>query len=137
MTIPHSLRASSPITRSVRVTSQIDRILYSNHMDFWIVAIDHELQLVQDPNDPNHRAAQKEQLEVFAGQGYMQGRVVIPIHDEDGRLVAYAGRSVGQTEPRYRFPPRFRKSLVLFNLHRSVNHGKTVVVVEGFFDCLN
>jgi DNA primase len=73
----------------------------------------------------------------FAGQGYMQGRVVIPIHGEDGRLVAYAGRSLGQTEPRYRFPPRFRKSLVLFNLHRAVNHGKTVVVVEGFFDCLN
>ena len=73
----------------------------------------------------------------FAGQGYMQGRVVIPIHDEDDRLVAYAGRSLGQTEPRYRFPPRFRKSLVLFNLHRAVNHGKTVVVVEGFFDCLN
>lgn len=73
----------------------------------------------------------------FAGQGYMQGRVVIPIHGEDGRLVAYAGRSLGQTDPRYRFPPRFRKSLVLFNLHRAVNQGKTVVVVEGFFDCLN
>jgi len=73
----------------------------------------------------------------FAGRGYMEGRIVIPIHDEDGRLVAYAGRSLGPTEPRYRFPPRFRKSLALFNLHRAMLHGKTVVVVEGFFDCLN
>jgi DNA primase len=73
----------------------------------------------------------------FAGQGYMHGSIVIPIQGGDGRLVAYAGRSLGQTEPRYRFPPRFRKSLVLFNLHRAVLHGKTVVVVEGFFDCLN
>ena len=73
----------------------------------------------------------------FGGQGYMHGRIVIPIQGGDGRLVAYAGRSLGQTEPKYRFPPRFRKSLVLFNLHRAVNHGKTVVVVEGFFDCLN
>jgi DNA primase len=72
----------------------------------------------------------------FQGRGYMQGRIVIPIHSEDGRLVAYAGRSLGTTEPRYRFPPRFRKSLVLFNLHRAALHGKTVVVVEGFFDCL-
>jgi DNA primase len=72
----------------------------------------------------------------FAERGYMQGRIVIPIHDEDGRLVAYAGRSLDATEPRYRFPPRFRKSLVLFNLHRAVLQGKTVVVVEGFFDCL-
>lgn len=72
----------------------------------------------------------------FAARGYMQGRIVIPIHDEEGRLVAYAGRSLDAAEPRYRFPPRFRKSLVLFNLHRAVPQGKTVVVVEGFFDCL-
>lgn len=73
----------------------------------------------------------------FAGRGSMQGRIVVPIHGEDGRLVAYAGRSLGPTEPRYRFPPQFRKSLVLFNLHRAMLHGKTVVVVEGFFDCFN
>lgn len=72
----------------------------------------------------------------FRGRGYMQGHIVIPIHNEDGRLIAYAGRSLATAEPRYRFPPRFRKSLVLFNLHRAVLHGKTVVVVEGFFDCL-
>ena len=66
----------------------------------------------------------------------MQGRIVIPIHDDGGRLVAYAGRSLGATEPRYRFPPKFRKSLALFSLHRAVLEDKTVVVVEGFFDCL-
>jgi len=80
--------------------------------------------------------AERFEVGFFAGRGYMQGRIVIPIHDEDGRLVAYAGRSLGPTEPRYRFPPRFRKSLVLFNLHRAALHGKQAVVVEGFFDCL-
>jgi len=70
------------------------------------------------------------------GKGSMAGRIVIPIHDENGLLVAYAGRSIDQTEPRYRFPARFRKSLVLFNLHRAAAEGKTVIVVEGFFDCL-
>jgi DNA primase len=39
-------------------------------------------------------------------------------------------------DPKYRFPPRFRKSLVLFNLHRAAAHGESVVVVEGFFDCI-
>jgi DNA primase len=72
----------------------------------------------------------------YPGKGCMEGRIVIPIHDEGGVLVAYAGRSLGQDEPRYKFPARFRKSLVLFNLHRSVCHGPTVVVVEGFFDCI-
>ena len=69
------------------------------------------------------------------GQGSMAGRIVIPIHDENGVLVAYAGRSVDLTKPRYRFPARFRKSLVLFNLHRATVESKSVVVVEGFFDC--
>jgi DNA primase len=71
------------------------------------------------------------------GKGSMEGRIVIPVHDENGFLIAYAGRSVDQTEPRYRFPARFRKSLVLFNLHRAASESKTVIIVEGFFDCLN
>ena len=71
------------------------------------------------------------------GKGSMVSRIVIPIHDESGLLIAYAGRSVDRTEPKYRFPARFRKSLVLFNLHRAAAAGKSVVVVEGFFDCFN
>ena len=70
------------------------------------------------------------------GKGSMEGRVVIPIHNEEGVLVAYAGRALGAVEPKYRFPPRFRKSVVLFNLHRAGREGKTVVVVEGFFDAV-
>ena len=72
---------------------------------------------------------------LFPGKGSLAGRIVIPIHNEDGILVAYAGRGLGRAEPKYRFPTRFRKSLVLFNLHRAVQHGKRVVIVEGFFDC--
>ena len=62
---------------------------------------------------------------------------MIPIHDEHGFLVAYAGRSIDGTEPKYRFPARFRKSIVLFNLHRAVGCGDSVIVVEGFFDAVN
>ena len=39
------------------------------------------------------------------GTGTMQNRIVIPIHNEDGVLVAYAGRSlVDSTRAKYRFP---------------------------------
>jgi DNA primase len=72
----------------------------------------------------------------YPGKGCMQGRVIIPIHDERGVLVAYAGRVAGVGEPKYKFPSGFRKSLVLFNLHRALEHGRTVVIVEGFFDCI-
>jgi len=68
----------------------------------------------------------------------MHGRLVIPIHNEKGELLAYAGRSVDGSEPKYKFPSGFRKSLVLFNLHRACASGtdRGVVVVEGFFDCM-
>jgi DNA primase len=67
----------------------------------------------------------------------MNGRVVIPIHDECGRLVAYAGRSVDSRQPRYRVPAGFGKSQVLFNFHRAAATAEdTVILVEGFFDCL-
>jgi DNA primase len=73
----------------------------------------------------------------YAGPGIMSGRVVIPIHDEWGRLMAYAGRSVDGRQPRYRFPAGFGKSQVLFNFHRAAaSASDSVVVVEGFFDCL-
>jgi DNA primase len=73
----------------------------------------------------------------YGGTGIMRGRVVIPIHDEHGRLVAYAGRSVDGQQPRYRFPAGFGKSQVLFNFHRAAATSEdTAIVVEGFFDCL-
>lgn len=73
----------------------------------------------------------------YAGPGLLSRRVVIPIHDEGGQLVAYCGRSLEGAEPRYKFPPGFAKSQVLFNLHRAAAGGEeTVIVVEGFFDCL-
>ena len=50
----------------------------------------------------------------------MSGRVVIPIHNERGELVAYAGRSIDGSEPKYKLPAGFHKSLELFNLHRAI-----------------
>jgi DNA primase len=73
----------------------------------------------------------------YRGTGIFAGRLVIPIHNERGELVAYCGRAVDGTQPRYRFPSGFAKSEFVFNLHRAAAAGQpTAVVVEGFFDCL-
>ena len=74
----------------------------------------------------------------YRGPGLFSGRLVIPIHNAQGELVAYCGRALDGSTPRYRFPPRFAKSQVLFNLHRAAAAGEpVVVVVEGFFACLH
>jgi DNA primase len=73
------------------------------------------------------------------GKGIMHNRVVIPIHNEQGELVAYAGRwpaDEGWPEgtQKYALPPGFNKSHVLFNLHRAREHAaEGLIVVEGFF----
>src|ERR1051326_8516073 len=68
----------------------------------------------------------------------MHNRLVIPIENETGQLVAYAGRSIDGSEPRYKLPAGFHKSQVLFNLSRAREENSTgaVVLVEGFFDCM-
>jgi DNA primase len=75
-------------------------------------------------------------------KGMFAGRFVIPLHDEQGRLVGYAGRSLNDSEPKYLFPSRdkgFYKSDLLFNLHRvleTVSPDTPLIIVEGFFDCM-
>jgi DNA primase len=74
---------------------------------------------------------------MYRGNGFLTGRCVIPIRDEQSRLVAYVGRTVNGEEPKYRFPAGFRKSQVLFNFDRAMQTGAgDVIVVEGFFDAL-
>jgi DNA primase len=78
-------------------------------------------------------------LGYFGGKGTMQGRIVIPIHNEQGELVAYAGRWPGdegwpEGEEKYKLPKGFYKSHVLYNLHRAKMHAVDgLIICEGFF----
>lgn len=73
----------------------------------------------------------------YCRPGLMSGRVVIPIHNRQGELVAYAGRAINGRMPKYKLPGGFHKSLELYNLHRAIATGsQTVIVVEGYFDCV-
>jgi len=82
-------------------------------------------------------------LGYFTGdKGLMVGRIVIPITNVKGEVVAYAGRWPGTPPnadtPKYKLPTGFRKGLELFNLDRAVKEpaDKPLVVVEGFFDAI-
>lgn len=66
------------------------------------------------------------------------GRVVIPIHNVKGELVAYAGRWPGEPPEgagKYKLPPNFNKLSEVFNLDRAIKEpaDKPLVIVEGFF----
>ncbi len=78
----------------------------------------------------------------YCEKGSMTGRIVIPILNREGQLVAYAGRLPGKLSdeetPKYKLPPGFKKSQELYNLHRALQEPEDtpLVIVEGFFDCL-
>ena len=106
---------------------------------FALKGIDHQHSYLQS-RGIGIRLAEDFGIGFFSGKGSMHGRIVIPIHDEHGVLLAYAGRAVDDNEPKYQLPVGFHKSHVLYNLHRSLmRQGEkvtTVVLVEGFFDCM-
>lgn len=94
--------------------------------------------------NPNHkylrqRGLTRDTIEYFGigfcDSGIMKGKIAIPIHNENGSLLAYCGRSTNDEKPKYKFPKCFYKSLVLYNLHRikSLN-SSPLILVEGFFD---
>jgi DNA primase len=75
----------------------------------------------------------------YCNRGVMAGRVCIPIHNQHGDLVAYAGRwpseDLPEGEERYKLPVKFQKNRVLFNLHR-VDDARHVVLVEGYWSAM-
>jgi DNA primase len=84
----------------------------------------------------------------YAARGIMTRRIAIPLHNEEGALIGYAGRLVDDNaidadHPKYLFPSsrnrgkeryEFRKSAFLYNAHRlreSAPHNE-VILVEGY-----
>ncbi len=73
----------------------------------------------------------------FCNYGFLKERIAIPIYDNANNLVAYAGRSIDDSEPKYLFPKNFQKSNYLYNFNKianSLKHNGKIFIVEGFFD---
>jgi DNA primase len=105
--------------------------------------------------DPQHpylvsRGFKREVLDDF-GVGYccrgvFSGRITIPLRDQSGTLIGYAGRVIDDAtitpqNPKYLFPGRrefngdileFKKSLFLYNGHHVTEAVDDLIVVEGF-----
>ncbi|PTM59464.1 DNA primase [Desmospora activa] len=71
-----------------------------------------------------------------------RGRVMFPIHDSQGRVIAFGGRLLGEGRPKYLNSPEtplFHKGKFLFNLHRarkSIRKQNQAVLFEGYMDVI-
>ena len=71
-----------------------------------------------------------------------RGRLMIPIRDQRGRVIAFGGRILGQGEPKYLNSPEtplFDKGRTLYNLDRAgpaTRNARRAIVVEGYMDVI-
>ena len=72
-----------------------------------------------------------------------RGRLIFPIEDHRGRVVAFGGRIFGAGEPKYLNSPEtplFHKGAELYGLHRArraMADAKKSIVVEGYMDVVS
>ncbi len=71
-----------------------------------------------------------------------RGRLMFPIRDERGELVAFGGRAMGDAHPKYinsSDTPLYRKSKVLYGFHHArdaISKANEAVLVEGYMDTI-
>jgi DNA primase len=71
-----------------------------------------------------------------------RGRLMIPIRDQRGRVIAFGGRILSQGEPKYLNSPEtpiFDKGRTLYNLDKAAPAARKsgrVIVVEGYMDAV-
>lgn len=90
-----------------------------------------ELGLLTIPEDKNRRP-----------HDFFRDRVMIPIMDKRGRVIAFGGRIMGDGQPKYLNSPEtpiFNKRRVLYNLNNARDAGfqeKRLIICEGYMDVI-
>lgn len=91
-------------------------------------------------------AASKLVMKRQDGSGWydlFRGRLMFPIQNESGKIIAFAGRTLAtDEEPKYMNSPEtpiYRKSHVLYNLHKAkqpIRENGRSILVEGYMDVI-
>jgi len=73
-----------------------------------------------------------------------RGRIMFPIHDENGRVIAFGGRAMdNETNPKYLNSPDtpiFLKGETVYNIHRAKEHvtdNEPFTLYEGYMDVIS
>jgi DNA primase len=75
--------------------------------------------------------------------GFFKHRVMFPIQNPQGKVIAFSGRAVGDAQPKYLNSPEspiFSKGKTLYNFHRAREAARqtgTIIVVEGQMDVIS
>ncbi|MEM8529255.1 MAG: DNA primase [Chloroflexota bacterium] len=99
----------------------------------------------------NHKGFEPEEVEAAGlaikrdGSGYydrFRGRLMFPIRNVKGQVIAFGGRALGDANPKYLNSPQtplFDKSHILYGLdlaRSTIRNQETAVIVEGYIDVI-
>ena len=110
--------------------------------DSWDALRDHLVQAGYAPH-PLHRAdLVKHNQERDSFYDSFRNRLMIPIHDRQGRIIGFGGRVLDDSLPKYLNTAEtalFHKSHVVYGLDRAykaIRDADSVVIVEGYMDVI-
>ena len=95
------------------------------------IDLQHQIGLVVERNGSNH--------------DYFRGRVMIPIQDVSGKIVAFAGRLIDESDGEAKYVNSiesflYHKGNILYGLYqakKSIRHLNKCYLVEGYFDVIS
>ena len=123
------------------IISEFDLGLAPNDFDLLIKTLTNKGVLISDLHDLG--LAKQSKAETF--YDLFRDRIIIPIKDEKGNIVAFSGRTYldkDSEQAKYINSPQtkiFTKSNVLYNLDNAINHIKQnnrIVLFEGYMDVI-
>ena len=136
-------RLSTPEARGARQILE-DREIHPEFIERFALgyAPTHGLLKTLNPTDPLRSGLFQRN---DRGEAYdrFRRRLMFPIWNERGKVIAFGGRIIGDGQPKYLNSPEsplYSKSFVLYGLHLAKNEARKagrMVVVEGYFDCLS
>ena len=110
--------------------------------DGWDALRDHLVEAGYSP-DALHRAdLVKHNLEHDSFYDSFRNRLIVPIHDRQGRVIGFGGRVLDDSLPKYLNTAEtalFHKSHVVYGLDRAykaIRQADSVVIVEGYMDVI-
>lgn len=136
--VSNKTATSKPNKQAEKPQEDPDGVPYNKPLTFELTDLETDHPFIKE------RGLTPEMINTFglgiAKRGMMRGRLVFPIHNAEGELVAYCGRLVvgeaSDVNPKYKQPPNFRKELELFNWHRrdkwQTEDDRYLILVESF-----
>lgn len=110
--------------------------------DSWDALRDHLVQVGYSLDNLHRADLVKHNLEHDSFYDSFRNRLIVPIHDRQGRVIGFGGRVLDSSLPKYlntAETPLFHKSHVVYGLdraYRAIRQADGVVVVEGYMDVI-